>query len=158
MMFQRLANWLIERSDTRPPDFIVGGVDNPYLLRWWLIPRNRLFNVYLHCFWRSDDDRALHDHPWANCSVLLRGRYLEHTIAAGGIHRHQLLEEGAVRLRLFGSFAHRVELIDGFCWTLFITGPRYREWGFHCPDEGWIHWKRFTADDDKGAIGKGCQS
>lgn len=158
MMFQRFAEWLIVRASKRTPDFIIGGTDDPYLLRWWLIPRNRFLNVYLHCFWRSDDDRALHDHPWSNCSILLHGQYMEHTIAAGGIHRHRLLQAGDVRLRLFGTTAHRVELVDGFCWTLFITGPRYRDWGFHCPDEGWVPWQRFTAEDDQGAIGKGCQS
>lgn len=88
---KRLANWLIERATRRPPDFVIGGAERPYLLRWWLIPRNPVFNVYLHQFMRSDDDRALHDHPWANCSVLLRGAYTEHTIAAGGIEHRQVL-------------------------------------------------------------------
>ena len=35
-----------------------------YLSRWHIIPRNRYFNIYLHKFVGSDDDRALHDHPW----------------------------------------------------------------------------------------------
>ena len=53
--------------------------------RWWVIPRNKWFNVYLHHFLRSDDDRALHDQPWWNLSILLDGEYTEHTIAAGGV-------------------------------------------------------------------------
>jgi hypothetical protein len=153
-----IGDRLIDISIQRPPDFVIGGVEDPYLLRWWILPRNTVFNVYLHCFLRSDDDRALHDHPWANASLLLRGQYLEHTIAPGGIHHRRELREGDVRIRLTGRIAHRVELINGWCWTLFFTGPRYREWGFHCPDAGWIHWKRFTASEDKGAIGKGCES
>ena len=40
-------------------DLVVGGDADPYLRRWWLIPRNRIFNVYLHHFMRSDDDRVL---------------------------------------------------------------------------------------------------
>ena len=59
----------------RPPDFIIGEPANPYLIRWWVIPRNRWFNIYLHEIRRSDDDRALHDHPWLNCSILLHGGY-----------------------------------------------------------------------------------
>jgi hypothetical protein len=56
--------------------------------RWWVIPRNKFFNIYLHHFLHSDDDRALHDHPWWNVSILLRsGSYVEHTIAAGGVGR-----------------------------------------------------------------------
>jgi hypothetical protein len=153
---KRVADWLIRRAQRRAPDFVIGGTERPYLRRWWLIPRNRLFNIYLHQFMRSDDDRALHDHPWANCSVLLRGCYVEHTIDAGGINQRSLRAAGDIVVRRNGRMAHRVELIDGPCWTLFITGPRYREWGFHCPERGWIHWERFTATDDAGAIGKGC--
>jgi hypothetical protein len=44
------------------------------------------------------------------------------------------------------------------CWTIFITGPRVRQWGFYCMERGWIHWKRFTAADDPGAVGAGCDS
>lgn len=154
----KFAERLIARITRRPPDVVIGGHERPYLRRWWVIPRNRFLNVYLHEFLRSDDDRALHDHPWANCSFLLRGRYMEHTIAEGGVHHRRVLVAGDVRLRLSGTFAHRIELIDGPCWTLFITGPRYRQWGFHCPDQGWVHWQRFTAADDPGDIGKGCDA
>jgi hypothetical protein len=63
----------------REPDLYIGGKDDPYLLRWYLIPRNRFFNVYLHKIVRSDDDRALHDHPWWWLSVMLKGRYAEVT-------------------------------------------------------------------------------
>lgn len=153
-----IADSLIARVTRRPADFVIGGQDRPYLRRWWLLPRNPLFNVYLHQFLRSDDDRALHDHPWLfNASLILRGSYTEETIAAGGIHVRTLREAGSFKFR-WGPAPHRVELHDGQCWTLFITGPRVREWGFHCPDAGWVHWKRFTADDDKGAVGAGCDA
>jgi hypothetical protein len=148
----------IARAQRRKPDFVIGGAESPYLRRWWLIPRNPVFNVYLHQFLRSDDDRALHDHPWASMSIILRGRYLEHTIDAGGIHQRRLLTAGDRRVRLTGKFAHRVELVDGPCWTLFITGPRYREWGFHCPERGWVPWEEFTAPHDIGSIGRGCDA
>lgn len=154
----KLVDRFIARITRRPPDVVIGGHDRPYLRRWWVIPRNRFFNVYLHEFLRSDDDRALHDHPWANCSVLLRGAYTEHTIQAGGIHAAEVFDAGSVHVRLSGTIAHRIELHEGPCWTLFITGPRYRQWGFHCPEQGWVHWERFTAADDPGAIGKGCDA
>lgn len=63
----------------RPADFIIGGAENPYIYRWWVIPRNTIFNIYLHKIVRDDDDRALHDHPWVNCSIILKGRYVEVT-------------------------------------------------------------------------------
>lgn len=167
----RIAERLIARITRRPPDFVIGGHERPYLRRWWLLPRNRVFNIYLHQFLRDDDDRALHDHPWLfNVSVLLQGRYIEHTIAEGGVHVRTERAAGAVKLR-WGPAPHRVELLKVLdfvatqplnerpipCWTLFITGPIVRDWGFHCPDRGWVHWKRFTAADDPGAIGKGCE-
>ena len=57
--------------------------------------------------------------------------------------------------------AHRVVLFRDDngkpqdAWTLFTTGPKIREWGFHCP-KGWIHWTKFTDSRDSGAVGKGC--
>jgi hypothetical protein len=169
-----LADRLIARAGKRPPDYVIGGEADPYLRRWWLIPRNRFVNVYLHQFLRDDDDRALHDHPWLfNASGLLRGDYVEHTIAAGGIATRAHRSAGEWKFR-FGASPHRVELFRaGFaignaparaigspleCWTLFLTGPVVRKWGFHCPREGWIPWERFTARDDRGAIGKGCDA
>jgi hypothetical protein len=131
--------------------FVIGGDADPYLRRWWIIPRNSWFNIYLHHFQRSDDDRALHDHPWWNVSVLLHGEYLE------------WMRDGSSRLRMSPAVvfrsaeaAHRIELVTGPVWTLFITGPKVREWGFLCP-KGWRHWRDFTNMDDGGAtVGRGC--
>jgi hypothetical protein len=153
-----LRSQLIAMAQRRLPDVVIGGHESPYLLRWFMIPRNRLFNIYIHLFLRSDDDRALHDHPWSNCSIILDGEYAEHRIAQGGIHTKVIRRAGDWCIRWSGRIARRLELTNGPCWTLFITGPRYRAWGFHCEQQGWIHWKRFTADDDPGAIGKGCDA
>lgn len=134
----------------RKPDFVIGGPERPYLLRWWLIPHNRFFNVYLHHFLRSDDDRAMHDHPWWNLSVLLTGQYREH-MPGKTKQRHRL----NVVLRR-ATAIHRIELTHGPVWTLFITGPKIREWGFHCPN-GWRNWKVFTNPTDGGqTVGRGC--
>jgi hypothetical protein len=57
--------------------------------------------------------------------------------------------------------AHRVVLDKDIygksipCWTLVITGRVVRDWGFHCP-QGWRHWREFTAQDDYGQVGRGC--
>jgi len=55
----------------------------------WLTSR-LLPNLYVHHFLRDDDDRALQDRPSWAVSFLLRGRYIEHTIAEGGLHRRQV--------------------------------------------------------------------
>lgn len=146
----------------RPPDFIVGGWDNPYMLRWWIIPRNRFFNIYLHKFLRDDEDRALHDHPWPSLSIIIKGGYLEHlqngsmrmcgrftTIFRRSTHRH--------RIELFKPANRPCHERNGLpAWTIFITGPRIREWGFWCGGERFVHWQEFTSPDDKGKTGKGC--
>lgn len=139
------SNWL---RLSLAPDFIIGGKDDPYMLRWWVIPRNKWFNVYLHKILRDDDDRALHDHPSDNCSVILRGRYLEVCQAA------RYIRTAGTITRRKAEWPHRLELIDGQpCWTLFITGPRRREWGFHTAN-GWVHWKDFTDPNDRGVTRK----
>lgn len=143
------------------PHFVIGGHDDPYLLRWFVIPRNHRFNVYVHKFMRSDDDRALHDHPWWFVSIILRGGYIEHT-------------PGGQRLRKAPSIAyrkaehiHRVELFtewfDGIgerevpCWTLILTGPKARHWGFWCP-KGFVPWEQFVAVTPGGnTVGRGCE-
>src|SRR3954466_1246173 len=99
---------LIARVTRREPDFIIGGEDDPYIRRWWVIPRNRFFNIYLHQFLRSDDDRALHDHPWVNCSILLRGEYIEHLKDCSLVR-----SAGDVVFRRSGAIAHRIELFQG---------------------------------------------
>jgi hypothetical protein len=169
-----LAHTLIARCIQRPADFIIGGHDRPYLLRWYVLGSKRdrksadprrdrtartllwMARPYLHCFRRSDDDRALHDHPAASISIALSGSAIEHTIDAGGIHRRRVIRAGQVRLR-GARFAHRIEIAPGTqFWTLFIFFRNAREWGFHCPEQGWVHWEQFTAENDPGAIGRGC--
>lgn len=157
-LFERFASWVVKKAQSRPPNFVVGPREVPYLRRWWVIPRNPVFNIFVHQFLASDDDRALHDHPWWSWSLLLKGTYVEHTIEEGGIHLRITYTPGSFHFRR-GRFAHRIEIVPHkhpCCWTLFITGPRYREWGFHCPEQGWVHWKRFTSPADKGQIGAGC--
>ncbi len=140
----------------RRPDFVVMNRGRPYLQRWWLIRRNRVCNIYVHRFLRSDDDRALHDHPWASLTWCLDGGYIEHMR-----DQVRVVRPGDIVGRRAAT-AHRVELHTGYrallpryAMTLFITGPKIREWGFHCP-RGWVHWRDFTAPDDPGSTGPGC--
>ncbi len=133
----------------------IGGEDNPYLRRWFVTPRGDGPSCYLHQFLRDDDDRALHDHPWASVGIILKGGYIEHTLE-GTFERRV----GDVLPRT-PEHAHRVALHrdrDGRvveAWTLFLVGDRVREWGFHC--DGWIHWRDFTAGADGEVIGAGCE-
>jgi hypothetical protein len=145
----------------RKPDFIIGSPDKPYLRRWWVIPRNRWFNIYLHNILADDDDRAEHCHPWWSISVILRGGYIEtingvpHVRHPGTIRWRRATEHH--RLALFRNH-WRGDILQPIvpAWTLFITGPRVREWGFHCPN-GWRHWREFTNAANPGEVGRGCE-
>lgn len=165
-LFHTVSSLLIRRAKVTDPDFIIGGLDNPYLRRWHVIPRNPIFNIYLHQILRSDDDRALHCHPWCNMSVILRGEYIERVPLrqsqvtgfdyVEGHTRDLLRLEGDVTAR-FGRWRHRLiipEMSQG-CWSLFMTGPVYRRWGFWCRTR-WIYWREFVDARDKGLTGRGC--
>lgn len=144
---EEMATWADKLMESRVADFIIGDF---YLLRWWVIPRNEMYNLYLHDIRKSDDDRALHDHPWENTSLLLRGSYIEHTPegvftrkAGDIIHRKP-------------TDSHRLEVIPGQrAISLFATGPKVRDWGFHCP-KGWVSWQDFTSPNDSSKTGRGC--
>lgn len=152
----------------RSPDFVIGKPGSPYMRRWYVIPHNRWFNIYLHNIVRSDDDRALHDHPWWNVSIVLRGGYWEVMPPWRPLYPDMCLDlfhaPKTVRVRRRpGSIvfrracdAHRLEVAEGAsCWSLFITGPKLREWGFWCP-QGWKVWTQFVDMTNTGAIGPGC--
>ena len=131
------------KNSGQPP----GHLHKPFLRRWFIIPKNRWCNIYLHQFMRDDEDRALHDHPWGNVSLLLIGRYIE--VTRGG--KRAEYQAGELRFRR-ATTPHRIELVrtrkTGHkrtktrrdrgqpSWSLFITGPVMRSWGFHC-EKGW---------------------
>jgi hypothetical protein len=162
LRFPRLAQYLARHIvPRREPDRRIG-VDkdgkNPYMLRWFLIPRNPVFNIYLHNVMRSDDDRALHDHPAWSVSLMLSGRLAE---IYRPDHRKPKEKSRAIAAGdvIFRSarFSHRLIVIPGTLGavTLFISGPKLREWGFWCKS-GWRHWREFTVGKRGESIGKGC--
>jgi len=53
-------------------------------------------------------------------------------------------------VRPANGYAHRLVIPEGeSAWTLFITGPRGRHWGFWCP-AGWKYWREYEADGGCG--------
>lgn len=120
-------SWLKIR---RPPDVVI---HENYLRRWHVIPRNRWFNVYLHNFLEPDEGCDLHDHPYWSVSIVLRGLYVEELPGL----KSKTRSAPALILRT-PTTAHRIYHVSkGGAWTLFITGPRVRQWGFY-RDDGWV--------------------
>ncbi len=133
----------------------------PYLTRWYLIPENSHYNVYLHKFTSSDFDEALHDHPWASVGILLKGSYKEwvpknltewksgsRELVCHTRHTFKPIYRNPETI-------HKIELIDNKpVWTLFLTGPNVRSWSFWC-DKGPVDHKDFL-DELGTSVGVGC--
>lgn len=122
---------------------------DPYLHRWYVLRTERL-GVFVHKFVRSDEDRALHDHPWCFFVLPLWGGYIEHS-------DEQFLGEARIptKRRVWPiisaryrttTFRHRVELINGRpSWSIFIRFSKKREWGFWLK-EGFVLWNKWWQD------------
>lgn len=101
------------------------------LMRRWFAHLGAV-SVLVHKFESSDDTSlGLHDHPWSFLTIVLWRGYDE------------LRPESVVRRRP-GSIAfrraedlHAVRLRGGPSWSICITGPRRREWGFQTA-KGWV--------------------
>ena len=134
---------------TGTPHLEIKRCDNqPYLLRWYLLPENRFFRVYLHKFVGDDEREAMHDHPRASFSILFRGRYREITpVSLDDKQNEQVRIYRAISfIYRRAEHIHRVELIDGKpAWTVFMMGRKRREWGFWFPD-GFKHWTKFRSE------------
>lgn len=115
--------------------------NEPYLIRYYLFLKDRKwfpFNVFLHKFMKGDPDE-LHDHPWPYATLILKGGYWE--VTPKGRHWR-----GPGSFRLAGPKSlHRVELEPGVhAWTLFMPGPKLREWGFIVKGKWMQHEKYFA--------------
>jgi hypothetical protein len=129
---------------------VMDRVENePYLERYYLFLRNRKrfpFNIFLHKFLKSDPD-DVHDHPWPYATVILKGGYWEWIPHFDTVGRktgeYQVWRgPGHFRISKANSF-HRIELDpDITAWTLFMPGPKQRDWGFLVQNK-WIQWEQY---------------
>lgn len=70
--------WYHKVAARRAPDFIIGGKDTPYMLRWWIIPRNKWFNIYLSQVY-SIRRRPRSARPPVGKSIIPAGRRVRRT-------------------------------------------------------------------------------
>jgi len=129
---------------------VMDRVENePYLERYYLFLKDRKrfpFNIFLHKFLKSDPD-DVHDHPWPYATVILKGGYWEWIPHFDTVGRktgeYQVWRgPGHFRVSKANSF-HRIELDpDITAWTLFMPGPKQRDWGFLVKNQ-WIQWEQY---------------
>lgn len=126
--------------------------DQPYLERYYLFLKDRQkfpFNVFLHKFLKGDPD-DLHDHPWPYFTLILRGGYWE------WVPVFNTLGEKINEIRIWrapghwrvcsAKSYHRIELEPGVtAWTLFMPGPKQRDWGFLVRNR-WVPHDRYLAE------------
>lgn len=130
--------WYEKRASTYTPDLEVENDGAVYLERWHLIPKNWFFNIYLHRFTNSDFP-VPHSHPWFSLAFIIKGSFIEHR--PGKTPRHCF--ERKLYFRTPWTL-HWLEMIRDVTWTLFITGPVIKPWGF-VEDGKWIYHKTFLS-------------
>lgn len=157
-----LVNWLIARAQ-RTPYFDLEHEGSLYMQRWWLRKppghgahestydnKKSGIGIRIHRIMRSDRGRDLHDHPWTNISIVLRGGYWEILPIYQGqdphfdAHAYKRIWRGpgSIVIRRAGT-RHRLEVQQGrSAWSLFIMGPWQRDWGFHTPF-AWVYWRNY---------------
>jgi hypothetical protein len=134
---------LFERLLGRPHRVIGGDcpeTKGPLMYRWNLI-RTRGFVLMVHCFLRSDMDRACHDHPWTFITLPLNS-YIEH-FPDGTSRRARAF----IPLYRPAEWLHWVEVERPRTWTLVVRFRERRRWGFMTA-EGWRHWKAYDYERD----------
>ena len=110
--------------------------DQPYLERWILWCG---ITLRLHRFLASDEDRAVHDHPWWFITLPFTsyGEFIEPKGKDGqgqdeqtdGQEIYRTVTAWRPHFRA-SNFRHRVEITQAPSWTLVVTGPKSNEWGF----------------------------
>jgi hypothetical protein len=112
--------------------------NGPYKTRYFLYGKTKSspdeqLRIVLHRYYRGDPSGELHNHPWAWAwSLILAGGYEEERIVGPGIQTLRY-RAGDVN-RLDRGDLHRISVVDGETWTLFITGPRVNDaWTFWDP-------------------------
>lgn len=117
----------------------MGLFECPYAHRW--VIDLGVLAVRLHLWHRSDDTRAMHDHPYWFVTLCLWGGYVD--ASPSGRDR---LRPGSVRLRP-AEHRHTVEVDPGGAVTLLVTGYPSRRWGF------WVDGRRVWRDKYFATLG-----
>lgn len=138
---------LLKRAVALLQSYVIKGRDgSAYLTRYTLANfGKRSFRVYVNHFHRSDEDHELHNHPWQwAASLILSGGYCEERRTDHGVDPI-VFSPGMVNLIGPNTF-HRVDLLTGDAWTLFIAGPVVQSWGFwDRASEAFTPWREFIA-------------
>lgn len=113
------------------------------LLKRFFLLKTPWFRICLHNIVAPDNGSDYpHDHPWSFVRLILSGGYTEQIYNRD----YKLLE--TKKRKIFRvdkkdfNFVHKIVNVKPNTWTLFITGPKRKEWGF-ITEGGWIFWREY---------------
>lgn len=127
-----MLNKLLFLLTANMPCRIIAIEGRPYLERYSV---GKIFGVsfYLHRFVGSDEERQVHDHPWAWAkAIILKGGYVEEVVCALDLERGWISKTRYRRWYndLGPHVFHRIVSPVPGTWTLFFHGERIKSWGF----------------------------
>jgi len=116
-----------------------------YLDRWILYVNG--YTLRLHRFWRGDDDRASHTHPWQWFVTFPLAHYMEKVFEHGELKYIRRVTKHRFHFRS-GDFEHYV--LGGYdrdrFWTVVMTGTKRSGWGFYPFDKPagtFVDWRSY---------------
>lgn len=138
------------------------GHQEVYMRRYVLSPKTRWGQLYIHVFYRPDQDRDPHDHPFPFWTFPLNQGYVEEVYNTH-LHCFTVVRVPARRLsHRPARHTHRVTRTDTGRWpliTLVWRGNTERVWGFWCHSASpspmvrqrfWHSWKDYTLGSGNG--------
>lgn len=124
--------------------------DRGLYMRRFILSDRSFGGLFVHVFYRSDEDPDCHCHPWNFFTFVLRGGYQDETWEYSPLEQpmYQVAYQKTMKAGAFGvrraEHMHRVRLLDPSrrTWTFVVRGPKRREWYFYTP-QGRVHWKTY---------------
>lgn len=126
-----------------------------YLRRWNVIT-TPWFSLKVHNIRLPDGDRALHCHPWAFGTLILKGGYLEELPIdpnqRQGVWRTRLVRRNRFSWhRLSAEGLHRIHEVEPDTWTFVISTGTQRQWGFAPRAGEWYPYYRYLGIEPTAA-------
>lgn len=148
-LLRTLLNFIDRQEE---PRLVPRPCDGKVIFQRWHVFDCFGWSVYIH-EWHNDDQKSLgvHNHPWKHSlSLVLKGRFTESRVDLSkppGASNHAVSKLTAPAFFYVGpTTGHTVYNVQAHTWTIFLTSPRIKEWGFFKPHK--MEW-HYTAYDPK---------
>ena len=137
-MIRQYSSWTVDVGKLRFgfTHDLVHVNDDPYLERWllWLGVTFRL-----HKFYRGDQNRAPHDHPWPFITFPLHAYREDYW--DGQKMSNRVVKPFRFHYRP-AKHRHIVRKItEGPTWTIVVNLWKTNEWGFYPDPNTFVHWR-----------------